>query len=83
MWPQWSKLLRVAMLLPVVALVGFYFGRREGGRSPSLLATVPWFLLVVAALVIVISLHWVPPPLITAKQTRPAGAWSSPLPDSP
>ena len=68
MWPQWSKLLRVAMLLPVVALVGIYFGRREGGRSPSLLATVPWFLLVFAALVIVISLHWVPPPLITAMQ---------------
>ena len=68
MWPQWSKLLRVAMLLPVVALVGIYFGRREGGQSSSLLATVPWFLLVVAALVIVISLHWVPPPLITAMQ---------------
>ena len=62
------KLLRVAMLLPVVALVGIYFGRREGGRSSSLLATVPWFLLVFAALVIVISLHWVPPPLITAMQ---------------
>ena len=62
------KLLRVAMLLPVVALVGIYFGRREGGQSSSLLATVPWFLLVVAALVIVISLHWVPPPLITAMQ---------------
>ena len=62
------KLLRVAMLLPVVALVGIYFGRREGGQSSSLLATVPWFLLVFAALVIVISLHWVPPPLITAMQ---------------
>ena len=62
------KLPSVAMLLPVVALVGIYFGRREGGQSSSLLATVPWFLLVVAALVIVISLHWVPPPLITAMQ---------------
>ena len=61
-------LLRVAMLLPVVALVGIYFGRREGGQSSSLLATVPWFLLVFAALVIVISLHWVPPPLVTAMQ---------------
>ena len=62
------KLLRVAMLLPVVALVGIYFGRREGGQSSSLLATVPCFLLVFAALVIVISLHWVPPPLVTAMQ---------------
>ena len=61
-------LLRVAMLLPVVALVGIYFGRREGGQSSSLLATVPCFLLVFAALVIVISLHWVPPPLVTAMQ---------------
>ena len=62
------KLPSVAMLLPVVALVGIYFGRREGGQSSSLLATVPWFLLVFAALVIVISLHWVPPPLVTAMQ---------------
>ena len=54
--------------VPVVALVGIYFGRREGGQSSSLLATVPWFLLVFAALVIVISLHWVPPPLVTAMQ---------------
>ena len=29
---------------------------------------MPWFPLVFAALVIVISLHWVPPPLITAMQ---------------
>ena len=68
MWPQWSKLLPVAFLFPVLSLVGFYFGRREGGRPPSLLATVPWFLLVVAALVIVISLHCVPPPLVTSMQ---------------
>ena len=63
-----SAAMALASVLPVVALVGIYFGRREGGRSPSLLATVPWFLLVFAALVIVISLHWVPPPLITAMQ---------------
>jgi uncharacterized integral membrane protein (TIGR00698 family) len=54
------KLMRVAMLLPVITLTVTLMHARtgaEGGKRPPLL---PWFAVVFAALVVVNSLGWVP-----------------------
>lgn len=57
------KLLRVAMLLPVVLVFSFlYRGRGEGGQRAALL---PWFLVVFAILVAVASAGWIPPVAVT------------------
>lgn len=66
------KLLRVAMLLPAVVLVGIAFSRQRasGGRSAAL--PVPLFALAFAALVVVNSVGFVPEgvrlPLVEASQ---------------
>lgn len=61
------KLMRVAMLLPVitltVALMRARTGTVEGGHKPPLL---PWFAAVFALLVVVNSLGWIPQPVATA-----------------
>ncbi len=55
----YTKLMRVAMLLPLVMLVAVAVGRREG--QGSVVATaLPWFLLLFAGLVVVNSLDLVP-----------------------
>jgi len=54
------KLLRVAMLLPVVGLAGMYFRRQTGGVTTGRAAPLPWFLLAFAALVLLSSTGWVP-----------------------
>jgi uncharacterized integral membrane protein (TIGR00698 family) len=53
------KLLRVAMLLPVVLVFSLAF--REKGESASRAPLLPWFLVVFAVLVGVASMGWVPP----------------------
>ena len=65
------KLMRVAMLLPVVVLVGLWARRRGGhveGESPPLL---PWFVTAFAALVVVNSLIPIP------EAVRDAGSTAS------
>ncbi|MCC5869174.1 MAG: putative sulfate exporter family transporter [Gammaproteobacteria bacterium] len=56
-----TKLLRVAMLLPVVMIIAWAVGRQvQGGTAVK--SALPWFLLLFVALVIVNSLGWVPVP---------------------
>jgi uncharacterized integral membrane protein (TIGR00698 family) len=61
------KLMRVAMLLPVitltVALMRARTGAAEGGHKPPLL---PWFAVVFALLVIINSMGWIPKQVATA-----------------
>jgi uncharacterized membrane protein YadS len=52
------KLLRVAMLLPVVFTIAFTYGRGSGQAGPR--PPVPMFLLGFAALVAINSLGWLP-----------------------
>ncbi len=58
------KLLRVAMLLPVVFCIAFAVSRAGGARTKGVARLVPMFLLGFAALVIVNSLGFLPPPVI-------------------
>lgn len=57
-----TKLLRVAMLLPVVLAMSFAFRGRSGAGSAK--GTFPMFLIVFAALVVVNSLGIVPEPIL-------------------
>ena len=63
-----TKLLRVAMLLPVVFGLLLLF-RRRGAAAGEARATFPSFLLLFAALVIVNSLGVVPPPVLDVVKT--------------
>lgn len=56
-----TKLLRVAMLLPVVMIIAWAVGRRVKGGS-AVKSALPWFLVLFVVLVIVNSLGWVPGP---------------------
>lgn len=58
------KLLRVAMLLPVVLVLSLAF--RERGEAASRASLLPWFLVVFAVLVGVASAGWVPPAVVDA-----------------
>ncbi|MGZ5033866.1 MAG: YeiH family protein [Usitatibacter sp.] len=66
------KLLRVAMLLPVCVAIGIVLQVRGGqaGRAPPVL---PWFAVVFAILVVLVSAGWVPAAAIDAGST--ASAW--------
>lgn len=56
-----TKLLRVAMLLPVIMIIAWAVGRRvQGGAAVK--SALPWFLLLFVGLVVVNSLGWVPAP---------------------
>ncbi|HEY8004234.1 MAG TPA: putative sulfate exporter family transporter, partial [Phenylobacterium sp.] len=57
------KLLRVAMLLPVVATIALVLSRGRGGRSGAKVP-VPWFLFGFAALVALNSLGFLPKPAV-------------------
>ncbi|WP_137919804.1 putative sulfate exporter family transporter [Hydrogenophaga sp. 2FB] len=61
------KLMRVAMLLPVITLTVMLMRARtgtvEGGTKPPLL---PWFAVVFAVLVVINSLGWIPKEVATA-----------------
>ncbi|AMO25566.1 membrane protein [Ramlibacter tataouinensis] len=54
------KLLRVAMLLPVVAVVAMCFRRQAAGRAGQAPSIVPWFLVAFAALMLLSSTDVVP-----------------------
>jgi uncharacterized integral membrane protein (TIGR00698 family) len=59
-----TKLLRVAMLLPVVMVIAWAVGRHHVAAGGSVVrTTVPWFLVLFVMLVVVNSLHWVPAPV--------------------
>jgi uncharacterized membrane protein YadS len=57
------KLLRVAMLLPVVATIALVLSRGRGGR-PGAKAPIPMFLFGFAALVALNSLGFLPKPVV-------------------
>lgn len=57
-----TKLLRVAMLLPVVFSLSYFFRSRNSAESAK--ATFPSFLLVFAALVIINSIGLIPEPIL-------------------
>jgi uncharacterized integral membrane protein (TIGR00698 family) len=67
-----TKLLRVAMLLPVCLVIGMVLHVRggESGRTPAVL---PGFAVVFGILVLVVSTGWVPPAAIGAGST--ASTW--------
>ncbi|MDO5625085.1 MAG: putative sulfate exporter family transporter [Pseudomonadota bacterium] len=67
------KLMRVAMLLPVVALCALCLRQRGDDRRASPLAAMPWFLLAFAALVVLTSMEWVSPPV--ARTMQDASQW--------
>ena len=54
------KLLRVAMLVPVVVAVALIF-RQRGGAADSRAPLLPWFLVLFVAFVAVNSAGWIPP----------------------
>lgn len=55
------KLLRVAMLVPVVILIGVVVQRQfVAGADATKVAAVPWFLVVFVALFVLNSMGWVP-----------------------
>jgi uncharacterized integral membrane protein (TIGR00698 family) len=56
------KLLRVAMLLPVIAVIGLTLRLRSGGAGARV-ALLPWFAVAFAALVALNSTGWVPAPV--------------------
>ena len=58
------KLLRVAMLLPVVLILAVVM--RRGAGAASARAPLPWFLVGFAALVVTNSLGWLPTPAVDA-----------------
>lgn len=58
------KLLRVALLLPVVAIVSMCF-RLQAVEGRGIMATVPWFLLVFAGLVVIGSADILPAVVVT------------------
>ncbi len=60
------KLLRVAMLLPVVFAIAFVLNRAARGREGGAKADFPYFLLAFAALVVVNSLGLLPPAIQSA-----------------
>lgn len=70
------KLMRVAMLLPVIALAAWLTQRHEAandaaeGKRPPLL---PWFTVAFAVLVLVNSVGWLPPGLSDAGRTASQG----------
>jgi uncharacterized integral membrane protein (TIGR00698 family) len=59
------KLLRVAMLLPVVLSIAFFIARAQGGRGGARVP-VPWFLFGFAALVALNSLGFLAKPVVDA-----------------
>jgi uncharacterized membrane protein YadS len=58
------KLLRVAMLLPVVGTIALILSRGRGGASGAKVP-LPWFLFGFAALVAINSLGWLPKAAVT------------------
>ena len=54
------KLLRVAMLVPVVVAVALVF-RQRGGAADARAPLLPWFLVLFVAFVAVSSAGWIPP----------------------
>ncbi|MEO3435422.1 putative sulfate exporter family transporter [Inquilinus sp. CAU 1745] len=60
-----TKLMRVAMLVPVVVTLSLLFRPGEGVRPRGGLP-LPWFLVVFAILVVVNSLHLIPSPAVVA-----------------
>lgn len=57
------KLLRVAMLLPVVVILSLLF-RSQGGGQGSKPPLLPMFLVGFAALIVINSLGWIPAPVV-------------------
>lgn len=72
------KLIRVAMLLPVIAIVGWVSARHLAAEGPRDAAqprppVLPGFALAFALLMAINSIHWIPPGLVQAGQV--ASQW--------
>jgi len=67
------KLLRVAMLLPVVAIVALCFRRQAAGSVQGSASIVPWFLVAFALLMVLTSAGLVPP--AAAEAMNQASRW--------
>ena len=72
------KLIRVAMLLPVIAIVGWVSARHLAAEGPRDAAqprppVLPGFALAFALLMAINSVHWIPPGLVQAGQV--ASQW--------
>jgi uncharacterized membrane protein YadS len=66
------KLVRVAMLLPVITMTVMLTRSRGGSPGTRRPALVPWFVSAFAVLVVVNSLGWIPRPVAAAGGTLSA-----------
>jgi len=64
-----TKLLRVAMLLPVVFALTLVFRRQKADSQAGAQPPLPWFLIAFAALVLLTSIGVFPPPVLDAAKS--------------